>query len=223
MMVIPLAILFIAQQFVVRLNFNTVNRTLTKEKLGDVIATFELTEAHQIISKLVYTFPGCNYTMYIEDCQGQQQVLFDENPFFGGTRWVKLSEKLSEITGMPLKQEQWSEDANGKLSLNTVEKIATRKRNLIYGLVPIAMSLVGALVFRMHPTQRSFVYAGLATVTANIAISLIYACLNKGQMGILGENSMLLVVRILTLVIPFACFYLFFAFLLNGFCLPVGQ
>jgi hypothetical protein len=223
MLVIPLAILFIVQQFITRLNFNAERRILTKVKLGDVIAEYDLTEAHQIISKRVYTRPGFKYSMYTEDSQGQHQLLFDEDSLFGGTHWVKLSEKLSEVTGIPLKQEQWSEDLNGNLSLITKEKMVRRKRNLIYGLVPIALSFVGALVFRMDPTQRVYLYTGLATVASNIAVSFIYACLNKEQMGDLGENNLLLVVRILTLAIPFAFFYVAFAFLLNGFRLPVGQ
>ena len=223
MLVISLVLFFISQQFRTRLSFNPENGSLTKGKSGDKIATFDLTNARQLISKRVSTNPGFKYTLYIEDSQEQHQILFDEDALFGGTHWVKLASKLSKIAGIPLKSECWAEDMNGNISLMTREKIARRKRNLIYGLVPIALSFAGALVFRMDPTPKVYLYAGLATVSANIAIASIYAFLNKEQMGDLGANNILLVIRILTLVIPFAFFYMSLAFLLNGFRLPVGQ
>jgi hypothetical protein len=187
------------------------------------IATFDLTDARQLISKSVYTNPGFKYSLHIEDSQGHHQVLFSEDIFFGGAHWVKLSSKLSKITRIPIKQEQGTEDMNGKVTLITREKISRRKRNIIFVLVTIALSFAGALVFRMDPTPRVYLYAGLATVSVNVAISLIFAFLNKEQMGDLGANNILLVVRILTMVIPFTFFYMSLAFLLNGFCLPVGQ
>ena len=222
---IAFIMLYFPQRYLTQLVFNDGDRSLTKVKRGDETMAFDLAAAQRIVSKRVFTNPGTKFLMIIEDNLGRSQVIFDEDPLYGGRHWVALSGKLSHVTGIPIKDELWAEDMNGKLSsLFPQERLAINvRRRLFPSLIPIALAFVGAVLFRMHPTFKYLLFVGLVTVAVNTAISLAYAILNKDKMGDLGNSYFLLVVAILTLIIPYSFFYLIFAFLLNGFSLPVSQ
>jgi len=207
LLVIAFMMIYFPQRRITRLVFNRENKSLTKLKRGDAPLAFDLTSAQRMVLKTTYTNPGLKHSLAIEDGQGQAQIVFDEDIVLGGLRWVSLSKKLSHITGVPVKFERWVEDMNGKLK-ETPSAIV--RRNLSIALIPIVIAFLGAALFRIQPSQRSFLYVGLATVALNIALTLIYAFLKKD-----GK------LYVLTLVIPYIMFYLMFAFLLNGFRLPV--
>jgi hypothetical protein len=224
--VILFALAFIMFYFpgrrITRLVFDREASRLIKAKRGYEPKLFDLHGVQQILSKRTFSYPAWKYSMVIQDRQGRWQSIFDEDTPFGGKHWAVFSERLSEITGIQIKQELWTADMNGKLSLTTNEKVAyNRKRNLVPLVVAAACTFLGAVVFRMHPTPGFLLYAGLASVAASTAISLVNAVSKKHKMGDLGPDYFTLTVSILTVVIPYALFYLSFAFLLNGFRLPM--
>jgi hypothetical protein len=160
----------------------------------------------------------------VQDSQAGSQVIFEENPTYLRIHCAGFSEKLSEITGLPLKQEQWVEDMNGKLSLIPKESFTKdRRRNLIPVLITFGCTFACAVLFRVHPTQRALLYFGIATVALNTAISIAYTILNRKSMGELSTNYFVLFVSALAGVVRSSMVYLLLAFSLNGFRLPIGQ
>jgi hypothetical protein len=118
----------------------------------------------------------------------------------------------------------WVEDANGRLSAISSERTAAnRRRSLLPFLAPLGCSLAGALLFRIHPTFEFFLYFGIGSVAVNVTMSFVYATLKRATLGDMAINYFTLSASILTLIIPYSMFYLFFAFVLNGFRLTVGQ
>lgn len=205
-------------------SFDRKARLLTRAKKGEEPQVFDLKAAKGIVSRKTFTNPGLKYEVIVQDSQGGSQVVFDENPTYWRIHWAGFSEKLSKITGLPLKQEQWVEDMNGKLSLIPKERIAKDiRRDLIPALIALGCALAGAVLFRVHPTSKALLYFGIASVALNTFISIAYAILNKKKMGDLSANYFVLIISALARFIPYAVLYLFFAFLLNGFRLPIGQ
>lgn len=218
--VVGFVMIYFPQRHITRLVFNPKTKSLTKLKHGDDPLAFDLTSALRIVLKTIYTNPGLKYLLSTEDCQGQTQIVFDEDIFSGGVRlrWVALSKKLSHITGVPVKFERWVEDMNGNLKETQATIV---RRNLVVGLIPIVIAFVGAALFRIQPSPRSFLYVGLSSVALNITLSFIYVCLKKDEMSYPGKSHLSLGLYVLTLVIPYIMLYLMFVFLLNGFRLPV--
>jgi hypothetical protein len=207
---------------ITRLIFEREAGLLIKAKRGDEPRAFDLNGAQQILSKRIFTNPGWKYSLAVHDREGGWQSIFDEDTPFGGRHWAAFSGRLSQITGLPVKQELWVQDMNGRFLLITAKKAAAnRKRNLLPLLVSGACPFVGAILSRLHPTPKYFLYLGLASVAASTAISLAYAISRKDKMGDLATNYLTLTISILTLIIPYSLFYVCFAFLLNGFQLPM--
>jgi len=222
--VLALVLYYLPSTYIANYSFDRKARLLTRVKKGDEPQVFNLKAAKVIVSRRTFTNPGLKYEIIVQDSQGGSQVVFDENPTYWRIHWTGFSEKLSEITGLPLKQEQWVEDMNGKLSLIPKEKIAKdRRRNLIPALIALGCALACAVLFRVHPTPRALLYFGIATVALNTSLSIAYAILNKKRMGELSTSYFVLIVSSLAQFIPYSVLYLVFAFSLNGFRLPTGQ
>jgi hypothetical protein len=223
LLIIAVAFFYFAGWFRMIFVFDRKARLLTRTRRGEETKVFDLTHTERIVSRTTFTNPGVRCSIIVQDSQGKSEAILEESPSYSKIRWATFSERLSQITELPLGQELWAEDMNGKLSPVPRERItANRKRNLLPILLALGCAFAGAAVFRIHPTPRFFLYVGMATVVLNTSVSLEYAILSKIKTGDSSTGYLVLIMSALTLVIPYSLFYLFFAFLLNGFRVP-GQ
>jgi hypothetical protein len=88
--------------------------------------------------------------------------------------------------------------------------------------VPLTVSFLGAVTYRVSPSARAFVLFGIISVLVNIIISSAYFVRNRIQFGKWADNPITLVIAVLTLLIPYSMFYCVIAFALMGFRFPPG-
>ena len=176
-----------------------------------------------IVSKTIKTNPGSKYILIFEETGDNSRVIFNEDTPFGARHWEVFSEKLTKTTGLPLRKEYWVEGLSGNLSLIPhKDRIASRKHGLLILSIPLVLSFVGAIGFKIIDTFQALVIMGLSVVLINISLSFVYAYLNQEKLGGWTANHFTLTVSILTLSIPYTIFYLFFVFVLSGFRLPAS-
>ncbi len=85
-------------------------------------------------------------------------------------------------------------------------------------LVPVGLALTGAVVYATNPTISFLLYAGVISFAANVLLSALFIIREKGRL-VTGRHSFDSLV--LTMIIPYATMYLFFAFTFTRFRLPI--
>ncbi len=221
LLLIAFIMLYFPNQFRTRFIFDNDKNHLYKTKKRTNTETFDLSRVKSIVSKTIKTYPSCKYNLIFDEAENNFRIIIIEDTPFGTGHWETFSEKLSKITGLPLKKEFWSEDFNGKLSLVPhEEQITNKKRAWLLISIPIIVALLGAMVYKFYPSFEVFIFSGLITVLFNICLSFIYVFLNRDKFEDWANNHLILIISILTLLIPFSIFYLLFIFLLNGFRMP---
>lgn len=221
---LPLAISFFMfyfpQKYITLLKINEEENILEKIKKGQIIQKIELNSVKGITSKWILAAP-CSYKLFVDNIDDSSFEILNEYNTNIGTHWERFSEKLSTLTKKPLIKEIWKEDFDGKLSLVSPETIDTikykRKQQRVYIIITIFISSLGAVYFKIFPSTKALLFAGLVTVLINIALSFYYVLRNRKDFGKLSNNAFVLVIYVLTLLIPFISFYIMFVFLLNGF------
>jgi len=218
---LPLAISFFMfyfpEKYKTHLVINEIQNILEKVKNGQVIQRYELDSMKGFTSKRILSQPN-QYKLFYDKMDGSAVEIFNECTIWDGIKWERFSEKLSLITNKPLAKEIWREDFDGKLSLISPETIQNNKKKGVYRLVvPLGISLLGAVYFKFFPSKEIFIFAGLVTVLINVIISFYYVFKNRKDFGKLSNNTFVLVIYVLTLLIPYFSFYIIFVYLLNGF------
>jgi len=215
--------LYFPNKYLTRIVFDDDKNLLSKIKKRAEAENFDLGVVKAIVSKTIKTNPGCKYNLVFEEAGDKSRIIFNEDTPFGTGHWEAFSEKLSETTSLPLRKEYWVEDLNGNLSLIPHEdRITSRKHGLLILSIPLALSLVGAIGYKITDTSQTLIIIGLSVVLINIGLSFVYALFNRDKLGDWAANHFTLAVSILTLSIPYTMFYLFFVFLLGGFRLPAS-
>jgi uncharacterized membrane protein len=89
---------------------------------------------------------------------------------------------------------------------------------LIRTLVPVGLALAGAVVYATNPTISFLLYVGVISFMVNVALAALFVIRDKsrGATSRYSFDSM-----VLTMIIPYATMYLFFAFTLTRFRLPI--
>jgi hypothetical protein len=207
-------------------------KNLQKIKKGTLPQQFNLSNAQVMVAKTIKTIPGCKFTLAIEDLSGGLTPIFkeDTNPGFGAKHWQVFASRLAEMAGLPLKTEYYLEQMDGSLAAISFDEIkANKRRALPLIFLPLIISFQGALVYSLHKTTRMFFLAGGATVVVNMILSFLLASLYKRKVSLTrdidmmtasGDNKIILIAYILTLVIPYSFYYLFCVSLLSGFRWP---
>lgn len=218
------AMVYIPSLYRTRLIFDSEKKILYKVKKGAKTEKFDLTIIKSILSKIMNTPPARKYVLILKDAEENFKILFNEdNPSmpFGMRRWETFGSKLSELTGLPLEKEFWEEDFNGKLSLiQREDRVASKKKGLLILLIPLFLSFLGAVGYRIINTNEAFLLIGLSVVFINMIFSIIYTFLHRKKIGDWASNGFTLIIVIFTLLIPYTMFYIFFVFLLKGFNPP---
>jgi hypothetical protein len=218
--------LYLPQQYRTSIIFDGDTKLLQKIKKGTVPQQFNLTNAQVIIAKIIKTMPGCKFVLIIENASDDSKPIFreDTNPTFGAKNWLAFGAQLSKITGLPLKKEYYLEQLDGTLSkIAFDEGSASRRHGLMIICIPLTISFIGALIFKVYGTSKEFIIVGGITVVINIVLSFLYAFLNRDKLGYVGKHDMILIAYILTLLIPYSLYYLFFIFLLSGCRWPLSN
>ncbi len=223
LLLVAFIMLYFPNRYITQFIYDGDKKLLSKIKKRDETANFDLGKVESIVSKTIKTNPGCKYNLIFEETGDNSRIIFNEDTPFGAGHWVSFSEKLSKITELPLKKEYWVEDFSGNLSLIPHEDlIASRKHGLLILSIPLALSFVGAIGYKITDTFQALVLIGLSVVLINIGLSFVYALFHRDKMGNWAANHFTLAVYILTLSIPYTMIYLFFVFLLGGFRLPAS-
>jgi hypothetical protein len=183
------------------------------------IKEYNLDEIRGFVSKIIKRQAELpRYELVLEKYTGEHIVLFKPDFIYSKRQWDKFSEKLSIATEKPFKKEFWGEDYEGKLSLIPAQRILIAKKQTIFFLfVPLSISFVGAVGFKLIPTAKSFLLFGLATVLSNIIIFFLYAVKNKAKNDDFGNNYIVIFGVLFSMIIPFVFQYLLFVFILMGF------
>jgi hypothetical protein len=215
-LVIAFVMFYFPQKYLTRLIINDDKNVLEKVKKGQVLEIYELNSIMDFRLKKILSRPG-KYKLLLDKIDGSSVEIFNEDSFLGN-HWKRFAENLSFITNKPLKEEIWQEDFDGKLIPVSPEDLNTNKKKGILRLaVPLCVSLIGAIYCRLSPSKEVFIFAGLITVLINISLSFYYVLKNKKDFGRLSNNTIVLVIYVLTLLIPYFSFYILFVYLLNGF------
>lgn len=223
LLLIAFIMLYFPNQYLTRFVFDSEKNLLHRIKKRAEAKNYDLGIVQSIVSKTIKTNPGCKYNLVLKEAGDNSRVIFNEDTPFGTGHWEAFSEKLSKITGVPLRKEYWVEDLNGNLSLIPHEdRIANKKHGLLILSVPLIISFVGAIGYKIIDTFQAVVLIGLSVVLINIGLSFVYALLNRDRIGDWAANHFTLTVSILTLSIPYTIFYLCFVFVLSGFRLPAS-
>ena len=210
--------LYFPQKYITCLIINEDKNILEKVKKGKVPQKYELDSIKCFTSKRILARPD-KYKLLIDKIDGTSDEIFNEYPFGKfGNHWECFAEKLSVLTNKPLSKEMWQEDYDGKLSLISPEAFQDKKKNGIFMFaVPLSISFLGAACLKVFPSTKAFIYAGLVTVLINIIISFYFVFKNRKDFGKLSNNTFILAVYVLTLLIPYCSFYILFVYWLNSF------
>jgi hypothetical protein len=223
LLLIAFIMLYIPNKYITRYIFDGDKKLLLKIKRKTKTEQFDLELVRSIVSKTIKTNPGCKYNLIFEENGENLRTIINEDSPFGAGHWEAFSEKLSKTTGLQLRKEYWVEDLGGNLSLIPHEdRIASRKHGILILCIPLALSIAGAIGYRIAETFQALLLIGVSVVLINIGLSFVYVLFNRDKFGDWAGNHFTLIVYILTLSIPYTIFYLFFVFALNGFRLPAG-
>ncbi len=198
LLLIAFIMLYFPNQFRTRFIFDNDKNHLYKTKKRTNTETFDLGRVKSIVSKTIKTNPSCKYSLIFDETENNSRIIFNEDTPFGTGHWETFSEKLSKITGLPLRKEFWSEDFNGNLSLVPhEERIANKKRGWLLISIPLIVTLIGAMVYNFFPSFEVFIFSGLITVLFNICLSFIYVLLNRDKLEDWAHNHLTLIISIL--------------------------
>lgn len=215
---------FCPQRYRTRLIFDDNKNILQKIKKGAEPQEITLSDIKSIVSKSIKTIPNLKFYLIVEGYSEHQQIIFEEDAPFGAMHWEAFAEKLSNITGLPLKKEYYVEQMDGTLSQRPFEKRSgNRRRGLIILAIPTAVSLAGALSYTYLGTPQAFLIAGFTTLCINFLLSFIYSYLHRQEMGDWGKNNFRLVIYVMSMIIPYIIIYLSFVLILNDFKWPLSN
>lgn len=223
LLLISFSMLYFPNKYLTRYIFDVEKKLLSKIKMGSKTEKIDLVSVQSIVSKTIKTNPGIKYNLVFEGNDNNSRILLNEDTPFGSNHWIDFAERLSKITGLPLRNEYWVEDLNGNLSLiQNQDRIAAKKMGLLIIFVPLSLSFVAAMMYELFPTLKAFLLLGSAAVAVNIGLSFLFVLSIRKKTGKLADNNLTLSVSVLTLLIPYSFLYLFFVFAINGFRLPAG-
>ena len=99
---------------------------------------------------------------------------------------------------------------------------ARKRQNLGFFAITLLVSVAGALVYRgLAATFVNFLSTGLITASINILLHFAFTYRFRAKTGDeFYDSNAILIVRGLTLVIPFFIFYTLISLLLSGFQIP---
>jgi len=216
--------LYVPQKYRCRILFDNDSKLLNIKKKGAEPLNFDLYKAKAIISKIIFTRPSFKYFLLTENDSDYSQIVFEEDTPFGARHWEAFSERLSAVTSLPLRKEYFSEQLDGTLlRKSAAERTVDRKHGLIIISIPIIFSFIGAAIYKCYPLPKVFILSGVATVAFNLLLSFLYGLLNRNVLGDWGKNNFKLLIYVLSLLMPFALFYIFFIMVLNGFRWPLSN
>jgi hypothetical protein len=215
-LMIGFSLLYFPQKYRTKIIFNGDRKILIVIKKSTVLQQLDTNNVKSIISKTIKTIPGGKHILILEKVDNSI-ILFKENIPFGSSQWKSFSEKLSEITNLPLKKELWIEGDNGKLSLtSTQEHISNKKQGMSIFLVILIFPFFAAVGYTLFPNLKNLIFFGCISAAINLSISFYYVLNNKDKLGEWARNRFIMLLYILSLIIPFTIFYLFFVILIVG-------
>jgi hypothetical protein len=218
-LVLSFIMLYFPQKYITRVIINKDRNVLEKVKKSQVLQKYELGSIKSFTSKRILARPD-KYKLLVDKIDGSSDEIFNEYPCGKfGNNWECFAEKISVLTNKSLRKEMWQEDYDGKLSMISQEKAFqdNRKKGIFMFAVPLSISFLGAVYFKMFLSTKALIFAGLVTVLINISISFYYVLKNRKDFGKLSNNTFVLIIYVLTLLIPYFSFYILFVYLLNGF------
>lgn len=222
LLTVSILMLYFPQKYIPRLKIDQAQNIFEKVKKGQALHKYEFDSIKGFTSKRILTIPGGKFKLLLDKIDGSSVEIFNEDTPYKGSNWERFAEKLSALINKPLINEIWAEDYNGTLSLISPEAIKTnRKKGASILAVPLCIAFFGAVYFKMFPSSKAFILAGSVTVILNISISYYYIFKNREDFEKWSNNTFVLIVSTLTLIIPYSIFYIFLASLLNGFQLPI--
>ena len=222
-LVIGFLLIYFPHKYRTLLVYQHDTKLLSKIKKGTASQEFSLNNAKVIISKKIITTLGWKYYFIIENNTGRKITIFQEETMHGADHWEAFAEKVACITGLPLGKEYYLKNIDGTLLMKSFDELKEERcYNLVIVSIPIIISLIGAGVCRIYGTSRVFIYAGCVTVAINMLLSVGYLFLNREKLKVVPNDEIVVgVVFYLTLLFPYAFFYVLFCFILNGFRLPL--
>ena len=84
--------------------YDKENRVLKKIKKGKAILSCDLNSAEAFILNNIKQELGVKSELILDKGNGDIVHLYNENSYFGYIQWESFAEKLSNITGLPLKK-----------------------------------------------------------------------------------------------------------------------
>lgn len=197
----------------------SANNSISIYKEDNLIAEYSLRDIREIISKNTWQNTGPQkYELAIEKLGGDYHVLFKPASFYSRTQWELFAVQLSQAADKPLKKEYWAENYHGNLVLlPATSGIVNKKKMKTTLLIPLTISFVGALCFKLVPTSKTFIIAGIGTILVNLSVFLLLARKEQQKEKALKNNLVTITGIFFSMIVPYATQYLFFVFALMGF------
>ena len=223
-LMVGLLLIYIPQRRIPRLVINKGANRLMIEKKGRVVQEVDLIAVKHIKTKVICDYPTREFKLLLESGPGQTVPLFQAFIPYGGRRWKLFALRLARETGKPIETEFWAKDCSGKLSLVTPAELGVgmRKKALAIG-VPIGVALTFAATVRLFPAKEAYFIIGGVSVLVNLLISFLYVLKHRRDPGEWESHTAIIIGGVLTLSIPYAFYYVLFAFVIMGFRVPLGN
>lgn len=219
LLMIGLSIFYYSQRYIIRIVIDKKANSLRVTRKGTTIKDYNLDMIKHLIFQHFIVLPGSqNCKLICENIDDSSILLIEEDMVFFPNHWAAFSEKISSAIGKPLKKERWIEDFEGRLILTNSQcqsKFFRWMRNRFLFWVPLLISLIGAIAFRLFPNVHNLILFGSATVLVNICMCFIYFLKKSKHDTWQPSNNFttvaIIIVCTFSLIISFSTIYLVFA------------
>jgi hypothetical protein len=216
-----LILLLCPQWYIPRLSVDLRQGKMRFVKKWMVKQEYDIEKIKQLLSKGTRTNLTSEYKLIVENQDGTTVFMLNDPMVISIKFWERFAERVALAIDKPLIEERWREDFNGKITTVPSDRANAESRRGKFGLfVPVAITLIGALCYRLSPSMRSFYIFGIVSILANLAFFIFFFARNRDMQVAAGSKTMLVTMPIITSVIPSSTLYVIFVLMLSGFRLP---